>query len=100
MRHNQVIYLISAAITDDTIGNQIETLTERKVFANEFSVSSGEFYNAALTGLRPGKAFEIYVFEYLGEDRMKHNNATYRIIRTQGKGEKITLVGERVAADG
>lgn len=100
MRHNQVIYLISSSVTEDDIGNQIETPTERKVFANEFTVSSGDFYNAALSGLRPGKMFEVYTFEYHSEPKLKHNSITYRIIRTEGKGEKTRLTCERVAADG
>jgi hypothetical protein len=100
MRHKDVIYLIGVTISDDDLKNQIETPTERKVYANEYSVSSGEFYNAAVTGLRPSKAFEIYSFEYKGESKFKHNNVTYKIIRTQGKGEKMVLIGERVAADG
>jgi len=95
-----VIYLLSATITQDDIGNEIETLTERKVYANEFSVGSAEFYNAALTGLRPTKMFEVYTFEYASEQKLKHENITYDIIRTQGKGEKTRLTCESVAADG
>lgn len=100
MRHNQIIKLLAIAITEDSIGNQIETPTEREVFANEYSVSSGEFYNAAIAGVRPSKAFEIYAAEYQDEDRFKVGTTTYRIVRTQGRGEKIVLIGERVAADG
>ena len=99
MRHNQVIKLISITITEDAIGNQIETPTEREIFANEFSVSSGEFYNAAVTGLRPAKMFEIYSWEYQGEERLKHDAITYRIIRTEAKGEKLRLTCERIIAD-
>jgi len=101
LRYNQVIYLIKiTAVTGDAIGNQIKTPVERKVYANEFSVGSGEFYNAAAAGLRPSKMFEIYSFEYQGEEKLKHNTVTYRIIRTEGRGEKIRLSCERVAADG
>lgn len=100
MRHNQVIKLISVTITEDDIGNQIETPVEREIFANEFSVSSGEFYNAAVTGLRLAKQFEVYSFEYQGESKLKHNNVTYRIVRTETRGEKTRLTCERVAADG
>lgn len=99
MRHKEVIYLISITITEDEIGNQIEVPTERLVYGNEYSVSSGEYYNAALNGLRPSKAFEIHSFEYQNETKFKHNNVTYSIVRTQGKGEKIIIVGEKVAAD-
>lgn len=101
MRHDQVIYLMSVTVEGDEIGNQNkETVTERMVFANELSVSSEEFYNAAATGLRPTKRFEIYSFEYQGEDRLKHEGVVYRIIRTEKRGEKIRLTCERVAADG
>lgn len=100
MRHNQVIYLQAVTVVEDDIGNQVETVTERMVFANELSVSSQEFYNAAVTGLRPTKRFEIYSFEYQGEERLKHDGVVYRVIRTEKRGEKIRITCERVAADG
>jgi len=100
-RPDQAIFLISVAITNDEIGNQIETPTERMVFAEELAVFSSEFYNAALTGLRPEKMFEIYTQEYAGEAKLKHNGAIYRIIRTSlGKTkEKTRLTCEKVGAD-
>lgn len=100
MRNDQVIYLLSVTTTQDEIGNQIEDVVERMVFANELSVSSEEFYNAATAGLRPTKRFEIYSFEYQGEDRLKHDGIVYRVIRTEKRGEKIRITCERVAADG
>lgn len=99
-RQDQAVLLISVAIAQDTIGNQIETTTERLVFAEELTVGSVEFYNAAVAGLRPEKRYEIYSREYLGEAKLKHNNVTYRVIRTEGRREKIRLSCERVAADG
>lgn len=100
MRHDQVIYLLSVTTTQDEIGNQIEDVVERMVFANELAVTSEEFYNAAATGLRPTKRFEIYSFEYQGEDRLKHDGVVYRIIRVEKRGEKTRITCERVAADG
>jgi len=100
MRFKEVIYLLSVTVDYDEIGNPVETVTERKVYANEFSITSSEFYNAALTGLRPAKQFEIYSFEYQGEEKLKHNGITYHIIRTETRGEKTRLSCERVAADG
>ena len=100
MRHNQVIYLQAVTVVEDDIGNQVETVTERMVFANELAVSSEEFYNAAATGLRPAKRFEILSFEYHGEDRLKHEGVVYRIIRMEKRGEKTRITCERVAADG
>lgn len=100
MRHNQVIYLQSVTVTEDEIGNQVETVTERMVFANELSVSTEEFYSAGQAGLRPTKRFEIYAFEYQGEERLKHDGVIYRIIRVETRGEKTRITCEKVAADG
>ena len=100
MRHNQIIKLISVKITDDDIGNQVETPSERRIFANQFYVSSGEFYNAAVTGLKPEKMFEIYSYEYQDEEKLKHDDKIYRIIRTEARGDKVRLTCERVIADG
>ncbi len=95
MRHNQVIYLLSTEIVTDDLKNQIEQDTERRVFANEFSVSSNEYYNAAASGLKISKRFEIYSFEYKDEEKLKHDGVTYEIVRTEGKGEKIRLTCKR-----
>lgn len=100
MRHNQVIYLQSVTIEEDEIGNQKEVVTERLVYANELAVSSDEFYSAGLSGLRPGKRFEVYSFEYQGEDRLRHESTVYRIIRTETRGEKTRLTCERVIGNG
>lgn len=100
MRHNQVIYLISVTIVEDEIGNQIEKETERKVYANEFSVSSSEYYNAARAGLRPSMMFEIYSFAYQDETKLRHGDIKYHIVRTETKGEKTRIACERVAAYG
>jgi len=100
MRYKEVIWLISTEIITDEIGNQKEVETERKVFANQFEVSSYEFYDAATKGLKPEKRFEIYEFEYKGETKLKHNGTEYNIIRAQTKGEKIRLTCEKVIGNG
>lgn len=101
-RPDKAIFLIGVTITEDKIGNQIEIPTERMVFAEQLAVFSNEFYNAAVSGLRPELKFEIYTREYRGEGKLKYNGKTYRIIRTSlGKSpEKTRLICERVAADG
>lgn len=99
LRHNDVIYLIFTSIIEDEIGNQIEQNIERKVYANEFSVSVTEYYNAAATGMRPSKSFEIYSFEYRGEEKLKHEGIIYRIIRVESRGEKTRITCERVVGD-
>ena len=96
MRHNDVVLLLSKKVEYDELGNAIETVNERMVYANEMSVSMQEFYEAGKQGIRPEKQFEIYSFEYQGESKLKHNNKDYEIIRTQTKGDKTRLICKRV----
>lgn len=99
MRHNQIIKLITVTVTEDAIGNQIASTTERTVYANEFYVNQSEFYNASVAGLKPEKQFELYSYEYQGESKLKHDTDTYNIIRTEKRGDKIRLTCERILAD-
>ena len=99
MRHNQIIKLINVIVTEDAIGNQIASTTERAVYANEYYVSQSEFYNAAVAGLKPEKQFEMYSYEYQDEPKLKHDTDTYNIIRTEKRGDKIRLTCERILAD-
>lgn len=96
MRYKDIIYLIGIQIIEDEVGNQIPQEVERMVYANQMAVTQSEFYNAALTGLKPTKQFEIYSFEYRGESKLKHEGVTYRIIRTETRGDKTRLVCEKV----
>jgi len=96
MRHNKIIYLLSEHTTQDENLNEIVAFMHHKVYANEYSISSTEFYNAAVNDLKPEKSFEIYSFEYQGEEYFRFDGNLYRIIRTQGKGEKIIVIGEKI----
>lgn len=100
MRHNQIIKLLSVTVTKDTIGNQVTTTSERTIYANEYYVGGKEFYDAAVAGLRPEKQFEIYSYEYANEPKLKHNDITYNVIRTEARGDKLRITCERIAADG
>ena len=99
MIHNQIIKLINVIVTEDAIGNQIASTTERAVYANEYYVSQSEFYNAAVAGLKPEKQFEMYSYEYQDEPKLEHDGVTYNIIRTEKRGDKIRLTCERIIAD-
>lgn len=94
MRHNDVIYLVGVTVTYDSLGNPIKKPTKRMVYANRFSINSSEFYDASRQGLKPEKDFEIYSFEYEGEETFNYDEKEYTIIRTQQRGEKIRLIGE------
>lgn len=97
MRYNDIIKLIKITYISDNVGNQIPEETSREVYANMFSISATEFYNAALAGLRPSFSFEIYSFEYDGETKLEYKGRTYNIIRVNLVGEKARLICEEVA---
>lgn len=100
MRHKEIIELLGVTVTTDELGNQIEQETARQVFANEFAISDRDFYSAGVQGMKPEKRFEIYAFEYQNESKFIHNGIKFRIIRTETRGEKIRLTGEKVIGDG
>ncbi|QCV56263.1 phage head-tail adapter protein [Thermoactinomyces vulgaris] len=100
MRHNDVIHLIYVDTTYDEIGNPVEVKTERMVYANQFEVSSTEFYEASAQGLKPEKQFEIYSFEYQGEEQLKHDGQVFRVVRAATRGEKTRITCQKVTGDG
>jgi SPP1 family predicted phage head-tail adaptor len=99
MRYNKIIHLISTTITQDDWGNEVEERTEREVFANENSIGSSEYYNAASQGLRPEVKFEIRSIEYAGEKEIKFDGDIYNIIQSQSLGAKTILTCEKVNGD-
>jgi hypothetical protein len=100
MRFNQVIELVSVDFLVDELGNQREVKTSRQIYANEWGISSSEFYSAATQGLKPEKRFEIHSFEYGGESKLSHEGVEYRIIRSEKIGEKIRISCEKVIGNG
>lgn len=97
MLFREVIKLISVATTENSMGDVIETPTEREVFADKQSIRQTEFYQAAATGLRPELMFVVRSVDYDGEQKLKHNNKEYTIIRTYDKdGELIELICQGV----
>ena len=103
MRYNKTIYLISTTVTQDEYLNEVEERTERKVFANENSIGSSEYYNAASQGLRPELKFEIRSIEYSGEKEIKYpatpDGDIYNVIQARSMGSKTILTCEKVNGD-
>lgn len=100
---NLKIKLVSITVTDDDIGNQVETETTNEVWAEETGIRQSEFYNAAVAGLRPEKTFIIWANEYTGQVKVECNSVKYKLIRTYinpAKSEMVELICEKVIADG
>ena len=101
MTFDHELTLIGQAITEDEIGNQIPVETETVVLCGLKSVGRTEFYNAAVTGLRPELIFVVHGYEYNGEQIVKFEGVRYRVIRTYATGfEEVELTCERVGTDG
>ena len=59
MLFRDVVKLISVTVTENDMGDIIETPVEREVFADKQSIRQSEFYQAAATGLRPELMFVV-----------------------------------------
>ncbi|HBC92607.1 MAG TPA: phage head-tail adapter protein [Pelotomaculum sp.] len=97
------IKLISIGYTEDEIGNQVPVETVTEVWAEEIGVRQSEFYNAAVTGLKPEKTFIIWANEYSGQTKIEADGVKYKLIRAYNnpsKSEMMELVCEKVSADG
>jgi SPP1 family predicted phage head-tail adaptor len=100
---NLKIKLIASTVTEDDIGNQVETETTTEVWAEETGVRQSEFYAAAVAGLKPERTFVIWANEYSGQTKIEADGIKYKLIRAYNnpsRSEMIELVCERSAADG
>ena len=103
MLQNLKIKLISITVTDDDIGNQVETETTNEEWAEETGVRQSEFYKAAIAGLRPERTIVVWANEYNGQTKIEADGVKYKLIRAYNnpsKSEIVELVCERVIADG
>ena len=92
MYFSDKIKLIVITVTENSMGDMIETETKTEVFANKRSIRQSEFYQAAATGLRPEIMFEVWSEEYSNQPRLEYGSKQYTIIRAYGKGEITELV--------
>lgn len=88
-----VITLIKSIYGFDGVGNEIpigEVRTE--VLCAVQSIGQGEFYNAAVTGLKPEKKFIVNPVEYNDEQDLEHDGKEYTVLRTyQADSERLEL---------
>ena len=97
------IKLIAITVTEDDIGNQVPVEIVNEVWAEETGVRQSEFYNAAVTGLKPEKTFIIWANEYSGQTKIEADGVKYKLIRAYtnpSKSEMLELICEKVVADG
>lgn len=79
---DNICTLLSEAIEEDEIGNQISKYSEREIFCAELPVYSSEFYNASQQGIKIQKILVIDVDEYTKEEVAKYDGTIYVIFKT------------------
>lgn len=95
MNRAHKIKLIGKTYTEDDIGQQIPTETERNVFAYIRDVSQTESARP-IEGLTPSKVFDVHVTEYENEEDVEYKDVMYRIYRTYlNDDSRMELYGAR-----
>lgn len=101
MTYDHELALITETIIEDGIGNQIATETETAILCGRKSVSRREFYDAAVSGLKPQEVFVVHGYEYGGQEKVKFGGQKYNVIRAYAVDfEETELVCERVIGNG
>ena len=97
-----VVGLIAVNKVKNEYGERVDVdSAPREVMANEKSVGSREFYQAAAVGMKPEVIIEMYKGEYDNEPKLSHNGTVYHVIRTFSRnGEKIELTCSRYPMGG
>lgn len=67
-------------------GVSVPTLrSEYGVYATPKSVTYNEFYQATANGFRADIVFEMYSFEYSGQETVEYKEEEYEVLRTYQK---------------
>lgn len=81
--------LRSVTYTQDSALNQMPVYTDREVFVKPRSVSRNDFYQAALSGLKPSIVLVISTAEdYQGEKVVLFEGKEYTVLRVYQRPEK------------
>ncbi len=86
MMKNDVIELVITSTEVDDVGDTIQSITYKKIFAEKKSIGTSEFYQAHSEGLKPTYKFVIDPLEYTTDiTHIKYEEDIYKIIRTYEK---------------
>jgi SPP1 family predicted phage head-tail adaptor len=95
------LVLIGQDYIQDEIGNWKKVPVRTTVLCGTKSVTRGEFYSAAQTGLRLSIVFVVHSYEYNGEAEVEFEGEKYKVIRTYAASfEEMELTCEKVIANG
>lgn len=98
MDRSDVLTLCVPTFTEDAIGQQIATYTDRDVYCNISSVSGNEWFEAGRNGIKAELKVTMFRYDYEDETECKINGVRYGIYRTYiGRDDTIELYLERKA---
>lgn len=102
MVYTEELTLIKKTITQDDIGQPVETEQTRTIYVKKNVVGSREFYNAMAVGIRPTAELQMRVCDYDNEQEVEYNDVRYSIIRTipKGKFDLVLVIGIKQGVNG
>lgn len=92
MEYTNELTLCKITITQDSIGQNVQTETKREIMANESVVGTKEFYNAMAVGIRPTAELLVRKLDYDNETEVIYNGIRYSVIRTINKGKQDIML--------
>lgn len=94
---DDVVKLIDRRYEKNEYGVNVETETEREVFAQISSVTRSEFFEAGRNGLNPEFVLTVFAGDYRGETICELHGKRYGIYRTYRSQDSdyIELYAER-----
>lgn len=94
---NPEITLLSKTYTIDTIGNQVEVVTQLDVpIIRIENIYASEFYNGAQANFKPELRLVISSYNYNDENEFIFNAKNYSVIRIEHPNlDEVTIIAER-----
>lgn len=84
--YNQVITLLAIIETTNSVGDRVETITRKDVFAGVKSVGMRETYEALGVGLKPELVFTLAdYYDYDDQEFVEYDSKRYKVLRTYRK---------------
>lgn len=95
MRFDKVIGLIAITYTTDDIAQEVEVPVTRSVYANQWSVSASERYEAGRSGHKLAARYQLRSCDYADEVVASVDGVEYDIIGYDDRGEFTIIDLER-----
>lgn len=84
--YNDVISLLTITETINEIGDRVESVTKKEIFAQVRSIGMKEKYEALNVGLKPELTFVIAdYYDYDDQEHIEYNSIRYKVLRTYRK---------------